>query len=256
MGKIRRIFPRPLFHLLIFVDCLLKIQIMNRIDRLMGMLTMLQSKKFVTAERLSEKFSISIRTVYRDVKALTEIGVPVSFENGRGYFVVQGYFLPPVSFSNEEANALILMESIATRFADQSIQQHYESALNKVKSVLRGSQKEKVEQLSSQIKMIGCNYTNNDFAYLSPIQNAIASQVVLDIEYQNNRNEVSSRSIEPVGLIFYAFNWHMIAWCWWRNEYRDFRVSRLLKLQYTNTPFRKTDHLDLNEYMKVLPVNY
>ncbi|MBX3255067.1 MAG: YafY family transcriptional regulator [Chitinophagaceae bacterium] len=229
---------------------------MNRIDRLMGILTMLQSRKFVTAERISDKFSISVRTVYRDVKALTEIGVPVSFENGRGYFIVQGYFLPPVSFSNEEANALILMESIAGRFADQSIRQHYESALNKVKSVLRSGQKEKAEQLSAQIKTVSCQFANNDFAYLSPIQNAIASQVILDIEYQNNRNEVSSRSVEPVGLIFYAFNWHMIAWCWWRNEYRDFRVSRLLKLTYTNTPFRKKDHAGLDEYMKLLPVNY
>lgn len=229
---------------------------MNRIDRLMGVLTMLQSRKYVTAERISEKFSISVRTVYRDVKALVEIGVPVSFENSRGYFIVQGYFLPPVSFSNEEANALILMESISARFADQSIRQHYESALNKVKSVLRGNQKEKVEQLSSQIKTINCIYAGNDFAYLSPIQSAIASKVILEIEYQNNRNEVSARSIEPVGLIFYAFNWHMIAWCWWRNEYRDFRVSRILKLNFTNTPFRKQDHLDLNEYIKLLPVNY
>ncbi|MBX2924019.1 MAG: YafY family transcriptional regulator [Chitinophagaceae bacterium] len=229
---------------------------MNRIDRLMGILTMLQSRKFVTAERISEKFSISVRTVYRDVKALTEIGVPVSFENGRGYFIVQGYFLPPVSFSNEEANALILMESIAGRFADQSIRQHYESALNKVKSVLRSSQKEKAEQLSAQIRAVNCKYAGSDFAYLSPIQNAIASQIILDIEYQNNRDEVSSRSVEPVGLIFYAFNWHMIAWCWWRNEYRDFRVSRILKLHYTHTPFRRQEHVDLNEYMKMLPVNY
>ena len=229
---------------------------MNRIDRLMGILTMLQSKKFMPAERIADKFSISIRTVYRDVKALTEIGVPVSFENGRGYFIVQGYFLPPVSFTNEEANALILMESIAARFSDQSIQKHYETALNKVRSVLRGNQKDKLEQLQSQIKSVTCAFGGNNFAYLSEIQNAISTQTILNLEYQNLNDQVSARAIEPIGLIFYAFNWHMIAWCWWRNDYRDFRVSRILKLSAAGTSFRKKDHTDINEYMKLLPVNY
>lgn len=223
----------------------------------MGILTMLQSKKYVAAEQIAEKFTISVRTVYRDVKALTEIGVPVSFEAGRGYFIVNGYFLPPVSFSNEEANALVLMEHIVQRFSDDSIRKHYESALNKVKSVLRGTQRDTLEQLSSQIKMVACRHVgSNDFAFLTPIQNAIASRTLLKMEYQNNNAEVSTRSVEPIGLIFYAFNWHLIAWCWWRNEYRDFRVSRILSLKNTTELFKKADHVELNEYMKQLPVDY
>ncbi|MFT3946308.1 MAG: YafY family protein [Agriterribacter sp.] len=229
---------------------------MNRIDRLMGILTMLQSKKFLPAERIAEKFSISVRTVYRDVKALTEIGVPVSFEAGRGYFIVQGYFLPPVSFTNEEANALLLMESIASRFGDNSIKKHYETALNKVKTVLRGSQKDKIEQLEPQIKAISCEYVQNNFAYLSQLQEAIASQTCISIEYQNNKSEVSVRKLEPIGLIFYSLNWHLIAWCHWRNDYRDFRVSRIVKLSLSGDVFTKNNHIDLNDYIKMIPVNY
>ena len=120
----------------------------------MGIVTVLQSKKFVTAEHIAVKYSISVRTVYRDIRALTEIGVPVSFENGRGYFIVQGYFLPPVSFSKEEANALILMSAVTQRFSDVSIKKHYESALNKVTAVMRGSEKDKAEQLQEQIKKL------------------------------------------------------------------------------------------------------
>lgn len=229
---------------------------MNRIDRLMGILTMLQSKKYLPAERLAEKFSISVRTVYRDVKALTEIGVPVSFETGRGYFIVQGYFLPPVSFTNEEANALILMESITSRFGDNSIKKHYETALNKVKAVLRGTQKDKIEQLEPQIKAVTCDYTQNNFAYLTQLQEAIASQTCINIEYQNTKSEVSKRKLEPIGLIFYALNWHLIAWCHWRTDYRDFRVSRILKCTLSGDTFTQKNHIDLNEYMKLLPVNY
>ena len=110
---------------------------MNRIDRLLGILIMLQSKKYVQAEAIAEKYNISIRTVFRDLKALGEQGVPISFEPQRGYAIMQGYFIPPVSFTTDEANALLLMEGMVKGFADNSIRQHYSAALNKVKAVLR-----------------------------------------------------------------------------------------------------------------------
>ena len=97
---------------------------MNRMDRLLGILTTLQSKKYLPAETIAAKYHISVRTVYRDIKALTELGIPVSFEAPKGYFVVQGYFLPPVSFSTEEANAMLLVEALVNGFTDQSIRKH------------------------------------------------------------------------------------------------------------------------------------
>lgn len=227
---------------------------MNRIDRLMAIVTTLQSRKFVSAESISEKFEISVRTVYRDIKALGELGIPVSFENQKGYFIVPGYFLPPVAFSIEEANALLLMESVTMGFADKSIRKHYSSALNKVKSVLRTSQKEKVELLTDNIKLQVPQRLNNDFEYLSTIQNAIISKHILDIQYSNMKDEVSKRQVEAIGLVFYAFSWHMIAWCHLREEYRDFKVSRILSIDDMGMPFRKQNHIKLSDYQ--LPVEY
>src|SRR3954467_3697642 len=103
---------------------------MNRIDRLFGILTLLQSRKYVPAEKIADKFDMSVRTVYRDIKALCEQGIPISFEQNKGYFIVQGYFLPPVSFTSEEANAFLLMEAMVAGSADKSIQIHYAAALN------------------------------------------------------------------------------------------------------------------------------
>lgn len=229
---------------------------MNRIDRLFAILITLQSKKYVTADYIAGKFGLSVRTVYRDIKALCETGTPVSFEQGKGYFIVQGYFLPPVSFTNEEANALLLMEAITNRFADKSIQKHYATALNKVKAVLKGSQKDKLEQLGENITVYSPCGRENDFAYLAEIQNAVTAKTIMDIEYQNNAGEVSKREVEAIGLIFYSLNWHLIAWCWVRNEYRDFRVSRILRLRNTGNAFRKTDHIDLQKYMPQLDALY
>jgi len=229
---------------------------MNRIDRLFGILTYLQSKKYVPAEKIADRFQISVRTVYRDIKALCEQGIPISFEQHKGYFVVQGYFLPPVSFSNEEASALLLMEAIVSGFADKSIQKHYSSALSKVKSVLRGAEKEKIEQLNNNIRLQVPSCFVHNYEYLSLIQTSITSKTILEVEYMNNRNETSKRLVEPIGLVFYALNWHLISWCHHRNDYRDFRVGRILRLRNTSEPFRKTEHMELNDYMKQLPVNY
>ena len=229
---------------------------MNRIDRLLGILTLLQSKKYVPAEKIADKFHISVRTVYRDVKALVELGFPVSFETGRGYFVVHGYFLPPVAFSSEEANALVLTESLVYGFADKSIQTHYSNALNKVKAVLRSSQKEKLDILNDSIKMqMHPNHILN-FDYLSLLQQAISNKTIVEIDYKNLKDENSKRQVECIGLIFYAFSWHLIGWCHSRKDYRDFKISRISKLKDTSLPFKKTSHIEVSEYMKSLPVNY
>lgn len=229
---------------------------MNRIDRLFGILILLQSKKYVTADKIADQYSISVRTVYRDIKALNEQGIPLSFEQNKGYYIVQGYFLPPVSFNTEEANALLLMERFLEGFADKSINQHYTAALNKVKTVLRTAQKEKLETLNENIKLQLPNRLKNDFEYLSVLQNAISEKCIIELVYKNNKEEISKRKIEPIGLIFYAFSWHLIGFCHLRNDYRDFKISSIIKINLTATPFQKTTHISLNDYMKLLPVSY
>jgi predicted DNA-binding transcriptional regulator YafY len=230
---------------------------MNRIDRLFSILTLLQSRKYVTAEKIAEKFGISVRTVYRDVKAICESGIPVSFEQHKGYFIVPGYFLPPVSFSSEEANALLLMETMVGGFADESIRKHYSTALNKIKAVLRAPEKEKLEILNSKTRFQLPSRMRNDHEYLSVIQETIANRQQLEMDYQKKDSDSSTRRlVEPIGLIFYAFSWHVIGWCHTREEYRDFRVDRIRRIKNTREAFTKKDHIELNDYMGMLPVDW
>jgi predicted DNA-binding transcriptional regulator YafY len=227
---------------------------MNRIDRLFGILTVLQSKKYVTADQLSERFDISVRTVYRDVKALGESGIPVSFEPNKGYYIVQGFFLSPVAFTSEEANALLLTESLVAGFTDQSIQTHFGTALTKVKTILKTSQKENVALLGNSIKLQVPMRISTDFNYLSLVQESITSSTQLELSYINLNEEMSNRFIEPIGLVFYAFSWHVIAWCHLRSEYRDFKISRIQQLRLTGKSFLIEQHIPLGEYQ--LPVNF
>lgn len=211
------------------------------------MLTMLQSHKFVSAEKLSSKFGISVRTVYRDIRALDEIGIPVSFENNKGYFIVQGYFLPPVSFSSEEANALVLMASLADRFADGSIAKHASFALQKVRAVLRSAEKEKADRLDSRIKVL--NPKNERSDGLSEIQRSMTNSTILQIAYTDLKQRKTQREVEPIGIIYYTDQWHLIAWCWMRNDYRDFIVKQISTIENTSKPFRKSDHISLDEHI-------
>jgi predicted DNA-binding transcriptional regulator YafY len=229
---------------------------MNRIDRLFGILTLLQSRKYVSAEKISEKFGISIRTVYRDMKAIGEQGIPVSFEPGKGYFIVQGYFLPPVSFTSDEAAALLLMENIVNAFSDKSIQKNYSSALNKVRAVMPQEQKEKLDFLARSTRSQYPERFKNDYEYMTILQNSITSKTVVEIAYKNSKDESTRRTVEPIGLVFYAFAWHLIAWCTLRNDYRDFKIERIVNIRETGLPFKKEKHLTLNDYIKHLPVAY
>ncbi len=226
---------------------------MNRTDRLMGIITHLQSKKYRSAEQMAMHFGISVRTVFRDLRAMQEIGVPIGFEPGQGYFIAGGYFLPPVSLTVEEANALALAEPLVLRFADKEIAGHVGTALAKIKMVLGKSQREKLDQIQSKTAHYVPEIYEHmmpDNNYLTVIQNAIVNQTILKLTYENLHGESSMRDVEAIGLTFYSLNWHLIAWCHLRREYRDFRTSRIQNLQTTIQPFRKTDHIELNEYLK------
>ncbi|NDC43367.1 MAG: YafY family transcriptional regulator [Chitinophagia bacterium] len=229
---------------------------MNRIDRLLGILLLLQSKKYTTAERIADKYEISLRTVYRDLKALGEQGVPVGFEPGKGYFIVRDYFLPPVSFSTEEARALLLMETLTAAFADRGVGQLYSQALDKVRHVLQPGQREALEKLSEGMRMKVPDCVVNQAQFIPVLQEAITNRTIVQLHYKNNKEEISTREIEPIGLVFYSMFWHLIGWCHLRKDYRDFRILRIIDAANTGKPFTHTSHMPLDEYMKLLPINY
>lgn len=227
---------------------------MNRVDRLFGIVTLLQSRKYVAGEQIAEKFDISVRTVYRDIKAIGEAGIPVSFNPNKGYFIVPGYFTPPVSFTLEEANSLLLSQTLIGGFGDKEVQEHFSSALTKVRSVLRQVEKEKVDILDQSIRMQLPARLSPEYSYLSDIQIAISNQQQIELTYGNLKGEDSKRVVEPIGLVFYAFSWHLIAYCHLRKEYRDFKLLRIKELKLTASEFRIKKHIALGEY--TLPVDY
>ncbi|MEJ7644507.1 MAG: YafY family protein [Chryseolinea sp.] len=227
---------------------------MNRIDRLTAILIHLQTKRIVKAEEIAERFEMSLRTVYRDVKALMEAGVPIGSEAGKGYFIVDGYHLPPVMFTQDEANSMLLAGKLVEKMTDKSIRDAFGSALLKIKAVLSESGKDNLEDLYSHIEVRrfpqeSTAYTNN---FLTDIQRAVLSKEVVKLDYFSNRDELSNREAEPIGLFFYGGAWHLIAWCRLRNGYRDFRTDRIRSLSSTGQKFDSRNLLSLQEYLTTI----
>lgn len=232
---------------------------MNRIDRLHAILTHLQSKKRVTAQEIADRFNISLRTVYRDVKALDESGVPVIGEAGSGYSIMEGYRLPPVMFTQEEAAALMMGAKLAERLTDASVKKHYDAALFKIKAVLRGTDKDHVANLDEQIQVHISSRSQSDESanqYLAALQKAIVEKKALFLRYFSNNDEITERVVEPIGLCFYAANWHLIGWCRLRGDYRDFRVGRIQRLQVKDESFENKSHQSLQEYLDAVMHDY
>jgi predicted DNA-binding transcriptional regulator YafY len=229
---------------------------MNRIDRLTAILIQLQSKRVVKAEEIADRFEISLRTVYRDVKALMEAGVPIGSEAGKGYFIVDGYHLPPVMFNQEEASAMMMAGKLIEKMSDVSIRKAFDSALLKIRSVLNDAEKDHLENLQSVVQVWRQPRTAEpDFPdhFLTDIQRAVVKKEVLEVEYFSSYNEtLTKRGLEPIGLFYYSGGWHLIAWCRMRQDYRDFRADRIKTLRNTGMKFENNNIMSLQEYFKAM----
>ncbi len=216
---------------------------MNRIDRVTAILIQLQSKRVVKAQEIADRFSISLRTVYRDIKALEESGVPLSGEAGVGYSIMEGYRLPPVMFNREEAIAFLTAEKMVEKLTDPSSVQHYQSAMFKIKSVLRYAEKDLIEDMSSYIEVVENPYlpvNEKNPVHLQTILKSIAAKEVLDIGYfANHSQQYSNRDVEPVGIFYQGHYWYLIAYCRLRKDYRNFRTDRISYINCTGHYFVK-----------------
>lgn len=226
---------------------------MNRIDRLTAILIQLQSQRVVKAQDIADRFEISLRTVYRDVKALEEAGVPLIGEAGVGYSLVEGYRLPPVMFSREEATAFLTAEKLVARLADSAMSKDFKSAMYKIKAVLKSSEKDYLEAIDSSIEVLKSHrqlQSKSDLNLLPLIFAAIGDKCLLKMNYfANYRQESSNRFVEPIG-VFYAENyWHLIAFCRMRQAIRDFRIDRISELIATDEKFDAV-HPSLQHYLK------
>lgn len=228
----------------------------KRLSRLTAILTILQTKRLLTASELANKFSVSNRTIYRDIKALEQAGVPILTEDGKGYSLMEGYRIPPVMFTESEANALITAELLILKNKDASFVKEYSEAINKIKSVLRNNTKDKANLLSDRTVFRQNADNNRTSNYLSKLQLALTNFNLVKIKYHSpDTNQTTERTLEPFAIYSTQENWILIAFCLLRKDFRAFRLDRILNLTTLNEQF-EPHKMTLQEYFEICKKKY
>lgn len=226
---------------------------MNRLDRLTTLLIQLQSKRIVRSQEVAERFGISLRTVYRDMRTLELAGVPIIGEAGVGYSIVQGYRLPPVQFTREEAMAFLTAEKLVNQWTDPTTRASYQDALYKIKAVLRTPDKEMLDDLSSRIAVVQSPYLPKNRPQNLPIEtilHCIAEKRVVRLVYESTTSPgATERDVEPVGIYAGGPYWYLIAYCRLRAGYRNFRTDRVQSLEVQTERF-STQHPALQSFIE------
>jgi len=214
---------------------------MNRIDRLFAILLELQHKRRVRAKDLALQFEVSKRTVYRDMSALNQLGIPIASLPGEGFELVEGFFLPPLMFNENEAIVLTLGLRLLTQQAAGSLTQSADSASAKIKVALSEQVRIKSEALSGIIGFVTPSQKFNlDDSQLFIIQKAIQEKQVIHLRYHGyQKDEVNERDVEPHQLFYSEGIWYVEGYCRLRKDVREFRLSRIEKLNLRNEYFSK-----------------
>ena len=209
----------------------MSIDIKKRFDRIVEILIQLQSKRVVKAQELADRFEVSLRTIYRDIKSLEQAGVPLIGEAGMGYSIMDGYRLPPVSFSKQEALCFVATQKLAEKYLDQTSSAQYSSALMKIKAILKSHDQDLVANVQEQIIMRKQDvpiFPETVPHVLSTAIEAIANKKQISILYQGLKDdEAQNRTIEPIGIVHEIGFWYIVGYCLRRNDFRQFRSDRI-----------------------------
>ena len=220
---------------------------MNRTDRLLAIVLELQGKRWRRAEDLAETFETSKRTIYRDMLALGEAGVPIVSIPGRGYSLVEGYFLPPVSFSADEATILLLGADVMAQSFDAHYQSVAHSASRKILGVLPDAQRQIVESLRERIQFVsGATAarpdTQQQLEKLQLLRGAIVESRRVRFDYHTRYTTrigaetatvstasaaLTPRVVDPYSLAHVGQSWYLTGYCHTRRGQRTFRLERI-----------------------------
>jgi predicted DNA-binding transcriptional regulator YafY len=168
-----------------------------------------------------------VRTVYRDIDALSQAGVPVAAMPGEGYRMVEGYHLPPIAFTAEEAVQLLLGADLARELGTSGQREATRAATAKVEAALRPETRMEVERTRERVRVSGWKH-HEASPWLPALHRSVIEDRALRLRYHSfSSDEVTERDVEPYFLTYYSNDWHVVGYCRLRQAMRDFRASRI-----------------------------
>ena len=223
---------------------------MPRAQRLLDLIQILRRhRRPVNGAALAEELGVSLRTLYRDIQTLNAQGAQIEGEAGIGYVLRPGFMLPPLMFSEEEIEALVLGSRWVARRADRPLRDAARNALAKIMAVLPEEMKDEAEG-SGLLVGPGAPIAAGD-AQLTTIRQAMRSERKLRISYLGAKGERTRRVVWPIALGFFDRYRMVAAWCELRQGYRHFRTDRITALTLTDKRYPRRRQALLKEWREM-----
>nr|WP_272212767.1 YafY family protein [Marinicella sp. W31]MDC2878684.1 YafY family protein [Marinicella sp. W31] len=223
----------------------------SRSERLLALLQALRSRRYpVSGGELACELGISLRTLYRDIASLRAQGAAIEGEAGVGYVLKPGFLLPPMMFSQEEIEALVLGSRWVEKVSDPKLSSAASQALTKIAAVLPQGLSETIDETAL---IVGPRAVSEETADIAALRSAIREQQVLRIDYRDERDQVTARVIWPIGLAYFERVRIVVAWCEMRKDFRHFRTDRIATMNETARRYPRRRAVLLAEWRRQLP---
>ncbi len=230
---------------------------LNRTERLFALILLLQNRPNLTSKELAEHFGVSRRTVFRDLRALSESGVPLTYAEGGGYEILEDYQLPPLMLSAREAATLLIGTEFMKLQPDASLRKDAGEVELKVRSVLPVEVRDYIDRLKDRTVLdpywlYSPEDEDEEKGRWYELSEAVARQRSLIMEYLvESRGEMTKRKVDPLGLVYYTDHWNLIAHDHLRKDVRNFRLDNIHTMHVLMERFERPEGFDLAEFVKV-----
>ena len=198
---------------------------MRRADRLFQLVQLIRGRRLSTAAQLAQRLEVSERTVYRDVADLQHQGVPIEGEAGVGYRLGAGFDLPPLMFTQDEARALVASVRMAQVWQDPALAQASQAGLSKILSILPTQARAAAQSMAVFAPPLGLEPAVQ--ATLQTLREAVQARRKLRVDYCDATEQLSQRTLRPLGCFYWGKVWTLAAWCESRHDFRTFRMDRM-----------------------------
>jgi len=228
---------------------------MRRADRLFQIVQYLRGGRLVTAKMLAEWLEVSERTIYRDITDLQSSGVPIDGEAGVGYLMRDGYDLPPLMFTNDEIVALVAGARLIRAWGGAAMARAAEEALVKIEASLPDSDRpDSPRRRADQIEIhaMAPEMTPQVRATIDATEKAVELRQRIGLAYRDGEGQATERTVRPLGLWFWGKVWTLVAWCELRDDFRMFRLDRIVSMTNEGDTFRVEHGKTLADFYRVM----
>ena len=229
---------------------------LNRTERLFAIILLLQNRPSMTSRDLAEHFKVSRRTIFRDLRALSESGVPLTYADQGGYEILDGYQLPPLMLSARQAATLLVGTEFMKLQSDASLRKEADQVAMKIRSVLPQQIRDYIDQLNERTVLDpywlhGAQSSDEEEGRWYDLSEAVAHRRSVIMEYYvQSRDEMTKRKVDPLGLVYYTDHWNLIAYDHLRDDIRNYRLDSIHSMDVVSERFTPPEGFDLEEHLK------